>query len=195
MEEILTRALCKIIQQAGFEAINQKAMKYFISVFEDRIKSMFMVLVSKSVHSGRPTCSLIDLYKYIEEGRALGVIAKYSHNIPKTVTCANNRRNMFKLLDFSTEKYEKIVLHETEKWLSPLSNRVEKFIHIYDFMPDFPPIHTFRLTPIKQLVSKNLSSKVKNRLEQSLKSEKNMIKLIKSSDSLPKFINFLYENW
>jgi Transcription factor TFIID complex subunit 8 C-term len=106
---------------------------------------------------------------------------------------AINKTNPFKLVIIDLEDYDYEELVEPEEWTSPLSVRVEKFIHIYDFMPSFPPIHTFRQTTIKQQTIKNQSSKVKKRLEQSLKSEENMIKLIKSSGSIPGFINYLYK--
>lgn len=81
------------------------------------------------------------------------------------------------------------ITEEENEWKSPISTRLGKFIHIYDFMPNFPQIHIIRMTFTNGPTVKNQSSRVKDKLEQSLRSEGNMVRLMKSNGSMPKFIS------
>ena len=83
---------------------------------------------------------------------------------------------------------------EQNEWKSSISHKNEKFIHIYEFMPDFPPIHTYRNTMIKENNTHVAINNIKDRMKQSIRSEKNMFKLFKVSGSLPPFINCIYNN-
>lgn len=199
MKKILERTIAKFLKEVGFETTSKLALEIIMAVFEDRIIAMLNPISSRGVLTSRPTATVLDVLDYIENLNAFTYRMPIAQLSPAQTVQANQilkfkRQELFNLIQFPKDPNEEDVYEEPKEWTSPLSTRVEKFIHIYDFMPAFPPIHTFRLTLIKPLTTRNLSSKVKNRLEQSLKSEGNMIKLIKSSASLPEFINYLYKN-
>lgn len=204
MKRLLERCVAKILREAGFEAVSSKGLELFTRIYEDRVCAVLTTIASRAALASRPSSSFLDLLDCVEKAsafeckrqrkkQAVFASSQPQHSSSETALFQKKRAQLFNVLRFPAGEYETEKLVEPEEWISPISTRVEKFIHIYDFMPNFPPIHTFRLTTIKQPAMKNLSSKVKNRLEQSLKSEGNMIKLIKSSGSLPGFVNYLYK--
>lgn len=200
MEEAQKRLLASVLKAVGFESASLKAMELFLEIFDDCLRTFLTVASNKSLHASRPSLSLLDV---LDGKQTLQKIIK-SHPIDQVYLkecnvsierCKfKNIEDMFSLIPFEVFPVEYEIPEPELGWNSPLSTKVEKFIHIYDFMPSFPPIHTFRMTFLKSSSAKNQSSKVKNRLEQSLRSEGNMIKLIKSNGSIPGFINYIYKN-
>lgn len=198
MDDVVKFCVAKLLKKAGFEGIEAKALELIVEVHRDRISRFLQSMVKLSIHASRPSVSLLDLfavkYNFPRIGREFPfteeMLLECNVDIP---VCKNKSvQNIFSLILPEKVHFPKCVQEEEIEWCSPLSGKVEKFIHIYEFMPSFPPIHTFRLTPLKSSIFKNQSAKVKNRLEQSLRSEENMVKLIKSSGSMPNFINYLY---
>jgi len=257
---LLERTIIKILKQEGFEFVEKKALETLMALYEDRIAHILGVMVSKSIHAGRSSVTLLDGMEELENlscfssrkhdnkvkyhlspddimaisnamsgNRSIFDINKPLADINRPIPDVNRpvsdgngpvsdndekraigghfsergelaqrilrsrRDSLFTLPGIPEEKIEFEEKEENEEWISQVSIRVEKFIHIYDHMPSFPPIHTFRMTIPKQNSGIGQSTKVKNRLEQSIKSENNLIKLITSSGSLPPFINYLYK--
>lgn len=198
IEDIRNRMLAHFLEKAGFGAVSTDALDLLALVFEDRLTAFLNTISSRSAHALRRGTTLLDIMEYVENARAFTYRADPRSSSPlqsleERRKMAAKRQSMFALMKIPPMPYEVEEYVPPKEWTSPLSTRVENFIHIYEFMPPFPPIHTFRLTSVKPSAAKNLSHKVKHRLEQSLKSEDNMIKLIKSSNSLPGFINYLYK--
>lgn len=200
MDVFLKRIICEILKQAGFDSVESKALTYFIDSFEESICVFLRTSLQLSLHAGRPSTSLLDVFGI---NKSIQRIKNNSLITPEQLMECNatiipsswpSISNLFSIIPFTRPHiiYEEIEIEPD--WQSSISSKVEKFIHIYDFMPSFPPIHTFRITMPKASDIKNQSSKVKHRLEQSLRSEGNMIKLVKSSGSVPGFINYLYKN-
>lgn len=195
----MKRVIVQILKQAGFESIESGALEILLRVFSDRLISYLNTVSQKAIHSSRSSVTLTDLFSMNNQIYRIGKTVEFTNEIlvECNVTIPNYKyesvRNLFSIIHINRENYPEELLEPEVEWISPLATRVEKYIHIYDFMPNFPPTHTFRMTPIKQLNNKFQSTKVKNRLEQSLSSEGNMVKLIKSSGTMPKFINFLYK--
>ncbi|KAI5172477.1 hypothetical protein PAEPH01_1753 [Pancytospora epiphaga] len=195
MKKVIEFTVLQILRQTGFETVSRRSLELIVEVFKDRLVAFLNTVSSRAALSMRSGISLVDLMDYIEDPRSFSHIGnRGKQRGMETSALKNARSRLFDVIPAPQVQFEKENLEEPKEWISPLSTRVEKFIHIYDFMPNFPPIHTFRLTLPKQVVQKNYSSRVKKRLEQSLKSEGNMIKLIKSSGSLPGYINYLYKN-
>lgn len=200
MDEVQRKIIASILKEAGFDNANQKALEILLNVFEDRLTSFLHASLQKSIHAGRPSMTMLDI---LDSKQCFQKLLNYrpwdkSHLLECRTSAPKcsfkNNEDMFSLVPLREINLEYELLEPEVEWSSPLSTHVEKFIHIYDFMPSFPPIHTFRMTALKSQSSKNQSSKVKNRLEQSLRSESNMIKLIKTNGSIPGFINYMYRN-
>ncbi|KAI4291708.1 hypothetical protein PAPHI01_0982 [Pancytospora philotis] len=188
MRGLLEHTVAELLRTAGFERVSRQALETLLVVFEDRLCAVLNATASRAAFAGRPSASVLDIMNTITAPTGFSCQIGTDRRNP-----AELRRWAFGVAPGLPANYEGEQHEDQAEWVSPLSTRVEKFIHIYDFMPSFPPIHTFRLTAAKVPASKNHSSRVKNRLEQSLKSESNMMKLIKSSGSLPSYINFLYK--
>lgn len=198
MKEILKRTIAKVLMKAGFTSIEGNALEFLIETMDNKIISTLRIVSQQALLAGRSSISMLDLFGIKQKNRLLTKKIDFSKDVLNecNVSVANCKhpdvRNMFSVIPIEETEYPYEFIEKDVDWVSPISTKFEKFIHIYDFMPDFPPIHTFRQTILKTQISKNQSSKVKNRLEQSLRTEDNMIKLIKSSGSIPKFINFMY---
>lgn len=199
MEQVMRRAIAEIMKLIGFEQMESNAMELLLAIHNDRLESNLRTITKPSFLCGRASVSLLDLFGMRQTLPRISNEMQFAKEMLEeckiTVPVCKNRsiQSLFTLAPVKKQTHPIELLEEETEWISPLSTRVEKFIHIYDFMPEFPPIHTFRMTFIKSSAFKNQSSKVKNRLEQSLRSEGNMVKLIKSSGSMPRFINYLYK--
>lgn len=196
MRPVLEHFLAGMLHQAGFKAFNRQALALLAAVFEDRLAVLLMCLNSRAIHAGRPGATLTDLLGAVYGGLSLNSLRTGGARgarvrLARPTEAAAARAAAF-ALPATRVTYPMEAFDLPEEWESPISTRVEKFIHIYDFMPPFPPIHTFRMTPSKTTENISFSARVKNRLEQSLKSENNMIRLIKSSGTLPAFVHFIH---
>ncbi|KAL6122649.1 hypothetical protein NUSPORA_00173 [Nucleospora cyclopteri] len=173
VDAILSVVASKIFSAAGFDSTSTKAMAVCVQVLKETIGENAKILASSASHAGK---AFVTEYEFIKSFYALN---KFNFEIYGVSEIDDK-------IEYEEYKIEK-------EWTSPLANFSEKFIHIYDFMPDFPPTHTYRNTKITERTENLESLNVKNRMDQSLKSEANMFKLFKSSGSLPPFINFLYK--
>lgn len=186
-------ALVKILKETGFESCSSRALELFLAIFEDRLSSMLRTLHSRQIHACRTSTTFLDLLDIVDLQDAFTVREDWKYRKKDSRALLTDKRTkLFRLPNIHFEEFPHEMQSSCEEWTSPVSIRLEKFIHIYEFMPPFPPVHTFRHTHLKPAVSGGLSFRVKNRLEQSHITEDNMIKLIKSSGSLPKFINYIY---
>lgn len=178
IDDILRDLASKCLREAGFLSTNKQAMEYLIEIFKEHLNQTAKILASNVNLAGRTE---ISFYDFIKCGKLL-----------RTSIMSEN---IFQVLDTvgvdSKISFEQVAAKE--EWVSPLANTSDKFIHIYDFMPEFPPTHTYRNTALPETRDHMESLNVKNRIEQSIKSEKNMFKLFKTSGSLPPFINYLYK--
>lgn len=199
MDDIMRRIIAEILKNAGFESSNCDALELFLKIHDDRIMSFLKNISRLSLHAGRPSTTLVDLFGMKNTIQKIGtdvIFEDWMLNECNTNILDSkylSLKTLFSSIPCKRIEYPREIPEFDPEWISPISQRVEKFIHIYEFMPNFPPNHTFRITPLKGSTFKNQSTKVKNRLEQSLRSEGNMVKLIKSSGSMPKFINYIYK--
>lgn len=167
MKKILEHRLMGHLVSLGYEAVERRAMELYVAMVETYTTNYLKVIGSISKHGLKSHVTLLDALHFVKDGglevpRVTRVEYEYSSAPPET------------------------------RFDSPLASNIEKYIHIYEFMPDFPPVHAFRQTIVKPHSKSSRSVNVKNRLEQSLRSEDNLLRLIKASGSLPPFINFLY---
>ncbi|ADM12613.1 uncharacterized protein Eint_111130 [Encephalitozoon intestinalis ATCC 50506] len=169
MRRILEDRLMRYLREVGYEVVEKRALEVYMGSLETYMLEHLKAVVSVSRHGLKSHSTLLDFLRFIEGKR-------------------------FEFPFFENVVYEEEVKEEEKEFASPLASSIEKYIHIYDFMPSFPPIHAFRQTIVKAGNKGSKSMNVKNRLEQSLRTEGNLLKLIKASGSLPPFVNFLYKN-
>jgi hypothetical protein len=169
MRRVLEDRLLRILKEVGYEVVERKALEVYVTGLETYMLAYLRTISSLSRHGMKSHSTLLDLLCLVDG---------------KRFDCGS--------VGEARVEYENEVAEEEEKFNSPLSSSIEKYIHIYDFMPSFPAIHAFRQTITKPNCKSNKSANVKSRLEQSLRAEGNLLKLIKASESLPPFINFLY---
>lgn len=169
MEDLINHFVLRIVKENGFLYADKKAILLIKASLESHITSILKVLMSYTIHSKKQSANIYDFFTAIKNLKI-----KLLTNIQPIYY---SEENVIPVIDFK----------------SPLSTYLERYIHIYDFMPSFPPTHTFRQTYLKNKEKEDKSQLVKSRLEQSLRSERNLLKLIKGSGSLPSFVNYLYK--
>lgn len=166
MKKILEHRLATALRDAGFEVVERRALETFAASMESYMDAHLRAVASVSRHALKSHATLLDMLAIVD--RRLSVPVSRS-------------------VDYVQEMPRK-----EPRFESPLASSIEKYIHIYEFMPGFPPTHAFRQTIAKPNSRSSRSLNVKHRLEQSLRSEGNLLQLIRASGSLPPFINFLY---
>ncbi|KAM0671776.1 hypothetical protein CWI42_121120 [Ordospora colligata] len=169
MRRVVEDRLLRILKEVGYEVVESKALEVYVEALETYMLAYLRTVCSLSRHGMKSHSTLIDLLCLIDG---------------KRFDCGGVGKEKV--------EYEQEVVEKEQEFNSPLSSSIEKYIHIYDFMPSFPAIHAFRQTITKPNCKSNKSANVKSRLEQSLRAEGNLLNLIKASGSLPPFINFLH---
>lgn len=172
MEKILEKCILEELKRAGYKKLNSKALYMFTQITINHIETNCNILSSLTLHSMRSKSTFLDILNLIKLSKI-----DYANNVYSRPT-----------VKYEIEKESKIL-----QFKSFISTSAEKFLHIYDFMPDFPPVHTFKKSFLKENRSEDKSEKVKQRIEQSLKTESSLLKIIASSKGLPKRINFLFD--
>lgn len=169
MKDLVNHFILRIVKENGFLYADKKAVLLLKENLEIYVTSILKVLMSYTIHSKKQSTNIFDFFSVIKNLRI---------NLSTNIHPVNySEEELLPVLEFK----------------SPLSTYLERYIHIYEFMPPFPPTHTFRQTYLKNKEKEDKSQLVKSRLEQSLRSERNLLKLIKGSGSLPSFVNYLYK--
>ncbi|KAK6090827.1 hypothetical protein P3W45_000072 [Vairimorpha bombi] len=169
MDDLINHCIIRIVKEHGYDYADKRAILLIKEALERHINSILKVFHSYTIHSKKQSANAFDLLSVLKD-------TKFSVNTRLTPML-----------------YSQVEEEPCFDFKSPLSTYLERYIHIYEFMPPFPPTHTFRQTYLKNKEKEDKSQLVKTRLEQSLRSEKNLLKLIKGSGSLPSFINYLYK--
>lgn len=169
MDDLINHCIIRIVKEQGYKYADKRAILLIYEALEKYIISVLKVFHSYTIHSRKQFANIFDL---------IFVLKNVDNNINSRLT---------------PMLYSQVEEKTCLEFKSPLSTYLERYIHIYEFMPAFPPTHTFRQTYLKNKEKEDKSQLVKTRLEQSLRSERNLLKLIKGSGSLPSFINYLYK--
>jgi histone H3/H4 len=169
MKRVLKHTLARLVRDIGYERAEERAVEVFMSALEKYMVNYLKSVVSFSRHALKSRATFLDILRFVKQGKV-------------------EVHKMAPLL------YDPEVAAEDPAFASPLASSTEKYIHIYEFMPSFPPTHTFRQTIVKPNGRDTRSFDVKHRLEQSLRTENNLLRLIKASGALPPFVNFLYKH-
>lgn len=164
MDNLIKHTAMHALKGAGFEAANAKALCVFTETF-----ALYMVKVlgnakNDSVHSQRSKTTVIDLV---------------------------NKFGLFEVRSFEPVRVEEEMGIDEEAFYSTISAPVDKFINIYEFMPMFPPLHTFRTTLIKENRVRSRARDVKERIEQKNQVTMNLFKLLRRLKVIPRYANYL----
>lgn len=165
MRKVFYHCIARVLGETGFDSFEEKAMHYFMEIIELYLQKVLVSIKNNSSHCGRSRTTMLDL------------INKYPL---KEVTS-------FSYVEYPCETEEK-----TENYVSPISSQVEKSMYVYDFMPPFPSLHTFKETIIKDKRVRSRARDVKDRIEQRNRIIDSLFVLAKASKK-KKFINYFYD--
>ncbi|KAI5191801.1 hypothetical protein NECID01_1646 [Nematocida sp. AWRm77] len=77
------------------------------------------------------------------------------------------------------------------EYVSEICTYVEPAPNYYEFLPKFPPVHTFKNTPIKRRVSDDRAQKARLRNEQTIKIVDSLFSIMKRSKKNLRYANYL----
>lgn len=165
MDRIVRHTIARALRHSGFDAANQKALEFFSEVFALYMFRTLGYIKRVATHSQRSKATMVDVLS------SLGILEVQS----------------YESINFETEK-----MPETEMFYGPISAPVDKFINIYEFMPVFPPLHTFRATLVKENKVRSRAKDVKERIEQKNQVAASVFRIFKRLDEIPNRANYLY---
>lgn len=165
MEKIVRYTIVRALEHSGFDTANQKALEFFSEVFSLYMFRTLGYIKRISTHSQRSKATMVDVLSI------LGILEVRS----------------YECVDFETEKAPEI-----ETFYGPISAPVDKFINIYEFMPVFPPLHTFRATLVKENKVRSRAKDVKERIEQKNQVAASVFRILKRLNEIPNRANYLY---
>lgn len=164
MKNLLRHSIARALRESGFDSFEEKAMHYFINILELYTQKILSGIKNNSCHCGRSRTTLLDL---------------------------TTKLSFKEVKSFPYLEYEPEIEVKTLNYISPVSAPVEKFMHIYEFMPIFPPLHTFKETIIREKKVRSRARDVKDRIEQRNKVIESLFSLIRASKKKPKCVNYL----
>ncbi|KCZ79851.1 hypothetical protein H312_02764 [Anncaliia algerae PRA339] len=167
MHELIKYCIVKVLKETGYECFEEKAIYHFIEVFELYMQKILVGIKNNSTHCGRNRTTLIDF------------ITKFELKDVKS----------YDLVNYEYPQEEKVA-----DFVGPISTPVEKFMYIYEFMPPFPPLHTFKETIIKERKVRSRARDVKDKIEQRNRIIESLFTLSKLSKKKFKFANYLNKN-
>lgn len=164
-----------ILKKNNFEKINKQTLLLFQHAFLLYFSNFLKTLKIRTIHSGRSKITNFDILKFHTESESL--IYKIIKIIPKKI-------NKIKETKEAIQNVDSEIKNESD---FSIAQHINKYVHIYDHLPKFPPSHTFRRTIQKENLDFSCNN-LKKRIEQSFKAEKNLFKMVK----IGKFVNFLH---
>lgn len=173
MEKCIDYILAFHLRRAGFEGTTKRALHLFNVATVCTLRNYLRTLKSITIHSQRAHTTILDVLKL--------------QTLFKTPFITDNK--MYYPMQFAEEPDE-----DGHVPCSGIGVRVEKFVHIYDFMPVFPPAHTFKKSfPKESGDEEERGRNIKRRLEESLVGENNLVRMMDACNEIPDYVNFMRE--
>lgn len=169
--------IANMLKNVGFECTNNRALMLLDHSFLLFFSSVLKTLKIRTIHSNRAKVTIIDILKMKQN-------KEYYDKIKEFVILLSRLHNEENIVNENVEIEE----NEKEETKFTISTQIEKYVHIYDHLPPFPPSHTFRKTIIKEQKVSSCDN-LKKRMEESLRAEKNLFRMMEVNN----FVNFLYQ--
>lgn len=172
MHSIISHILIRFLQAAGYTHTDSYAISILSTILTTHLHNLLKSLQKLTTHAQRSKTTLIDLH---------------------SLTSLLNLKVSFIELQFEQANY----IINTNRMLSghafenSIVSKIDRYIHIYEFMPSFPPTHTFKKTFPKETIKHETPEKIKMRLDQVARAEKNLIRILKVSKGLGRRVNFM----
>lgn len=173
VERILYVCVSSVLRSAGCEAAEAKALAHLAMVLERYIMYISTALQKHAGFAHRPSPTLVDVVQTL-----LGM----------KVSLSLEDMRAHPHLRIHTEPYDSVF---PEDLSAGLCTYVDLPPYFYEFLPKFPPAHTFKSTPIKRRVVDDKSKKARIRNEQGIKAVDSLFRMMESSGTRPKRANYL----
>lgn len=176
MMQPFNATLLHLLKNTGYTHTNTRALDIFSSISLQYIDEFLKTLANTTNHAQRSKTTVVDLFAILNLSK-IDLNNKGDVDFKKVVP-----------LGFETDAND---LSGACTFENSIVSKIDRYIHIYEFMPSFPPTHTFKKTFPKETIRNETPEKIKTRLEQVARAEKNLIKMLRVSKGLPKYVNFM----
>lgn len=172
--DIYHTAVLNYLKSIGYTHTSSYALSMLTSIFKATIHKFLKTLVSVTTHAQRSKTTIVDLHS---------LLRFFDIRLHKVL-----RIHPYMQLNLDTEQN---MIQDCAAFENSIVSKIDRYIHIYEFMPSFPPTHTFKKTFPKETKSNETPEKIKIKLEQVGRAEKNLIRMMRMSNKLPKRVNFM----
>lgn len=174
MDNIIEHIIIEALSSAGYTSFSKRAVEHFKQVFINKQLSFLNSLSAVTIHSQRSKSNIIDLNN--------------------TLKLTNKKISQKDLVSFDTKKFENQEEQEFVNFVNPIASNIDRFIHVYEFMPHFPPSHTFKRNYTKEIAKHRRPDGIKKKIEETVLVERSLIRIMKENKELKCFANFLRRN-
>lgn len=166
MDQILDIYILSELKDTGYSFANKRALQILKSVFIKKMLTYCKSLKHVTNHAGRHKTILTDIFNF-------------------------DKSPMFEINNSSKVAlhFENSIYTPPEKFVNEIASKIDRYIHIYEFMPEFPPTHTFKRSYAKN--AKKHDIKIKQRVEQNLLAERTVFKMVFVEKKMPRHVNYM----
>jgi Bromodomain associated/Transcription factor TFIID complex subunit 8 C-term len=178
-EQILQICVSLIVRKAGYDSIESRALAHLASVSRKYIAYISTAVKKHAAYSHRAIPTAIDVIQAVHGMKIkLGAESVAEQPVLKA--------------PIRTET-ERAVLPFKEMLPSEIALPAEMPPNYYNFLPPFPPAHTFKTTQIKKRILDDKAKKSRIRHEQATLVTESLFKMLESSGMRPKKANYLLQ--
>ncbi|KAM0674510.1 hypothetical protein GVAV_002125 [Gurleya vavrai] len=171
MDAIIEKIIITALSKAGYTTFSNHALSHFTQHFSQHTLSLLKSLASISYHAQRSKSSIVDFNTMLR-------LRKKKLKI--------NDLNNFESFEFIESEFI-----QEKMFNNPIASNIDRFIHVYEFMPQFPPTHTFKRNYVKEVERHRKPDGIKKRIEETVLVERSLIKMLKERGEMPKYVNYL----
>lgn len=166
VEQAVIKCICHVLKKQGFESVNRRALKLLENAFMKYMVYIGAVIKRQCESARRSAPTLVD---------AVTVMKNITEILP------NKER-----IHLEMEEY--IPFKEYAGQICAYTDYPQNY---YEFLPRFPPAHTFKSTSIKRKVLDDKANKARLRNEQTMKIVDSLFGIVKQSKKKLCHANYL----
>ncbi|KAI5170686.1 transcription initiation factor TFIID subunit 8 [Nematocida sp. LUAm3] len=168
LKKVLEVAVAQILKQQGFSSANRRAISLLGNTMFNYLVYNSAILKKQCESARRSSPTLIDAVPLLE--------------MIKEVFTSQGSISV----EIEEEKKE-------EDTPSEISMQIDHPPNCYDFLPKYPPAHTFKNTPIKRRISDDRAQKARLRNEQTIKVVDSLFEIYKRKKRSFSHANYLMD--
>ncbi|KAM0678112.1 hypothetical protein BDAP_001371 [Binucleata daphniae] len=178
MDSIIEFVIINCLSSVGYTRFSKRAIEHFKQAFINNYSSFLNSLSAVTLHAQRSKSNFIDVNNTLK--------LKNKTITYEDRTCNVGYNELMSYVEFEEEERQEIVNFE-----NPIASNIDRFIHVYEFMPHFPPSHTFKRNYTKEIGKYRRPDGIKKKIEETVLVERSLIRIMKERRELKPYANYL----